>query len=157
MSENISALPSTVQVVKRTQRGPDEFGIIQILKQDVEMPVSEFLSGEDVKISGLDHIDYGEITSSVAGSSKNIDWTQKNIQQVVLNDDCTFTFTSPGGAAFLTLEVIQDNAGGWEMQWPLSVDWTEGSPPASGTADKTIVVTLFFNSLRYRGQFTSYF
>lgn len=150
MSESLINLPTVVQAVKRTQRGPDEHGITQIFEQDIEIELEKLVTPH----ISFESTDYGVIADN---ATSVIDWSVKNIQKVTLTDNTNFTFIDPLGATHLSFEVIQDVSGGHTMTWPSTVDWTEGITPGSGATGKTMIVTFVFNGTRYRGQFSSYF
>lgn len=146
MNETLTDLPTVIKAVNRALRVQN--GVSQILEQEIEISVSDLL--DNVTFTATN---YGVITVN----NGDIDWSVKNIQKVILTDNTIFTFTDPKGATHLSLEVIQDGIGGHTMAWPINVDWTEGTAPGSGAANKTIIVTFLYNGSRYRGQFSSYF
>lgn len=70
----------------------------------------------------------------VVGATKTIDWSAGHKQFIILDEDCTLTFTNPSGGHSYTLLVAQDTAGGNLLIWPASIRWPWGARP-----DETLV------------------
>lgn len=95
--------------------------------------------------------DYGEATSSHGnmGSTETFDLTDGNVQTGTLNADCIFTFSNPaasGTYCSLTLYITQDGTGGWNITYPASVDWGNGTPPTLSTTPGALN-RLFFDTI----------
>jgi len=89
--------------------------------------------------------DYGESVNAigVTGSAETIDITSGNVVTATLDDNCTFTFSSPsasGKACSFTLILTQDGTGSRTVTWPGSVQWASSTAPtlSSGAADVDI-------------------
>lgn len=70
------------------------------------------------------------------GTTETIDVTAAAVHRVVLDANCTFTFTSPpsGTSYAFTLVVVQDATGGRTRTWPASVKWPNSTIPTISTA-----------------------
>jgi len=97
--------------------------------------------GVEVTRSGAAH-GYQVITSS--GGAASIDWGERTNTQITLTEDVTFTFTGDIYTGDkLTLLIIQDGTGGWEITLPASVKY--------GTEITEAVVSIAINSRSYLG------
>jgi hypothetical protein len=93
--------------------------------------------------------DYGETlvggaSGTNTGSSYAVDISTGNTFNLILNDDCTFSFTNPpasGTSCFVTLILTQDGTGGREATWPAAVRWSGGVEPtlSAGAGDVDII------------------
>lgn len=95
----------------------------------------------------------GTVLSSTAEAYQNhgntsttetIDLANGTVHRIVLDANCTLTFTgSAAGAAYsFTLVVVQDGTGSRTITWPASVDWANATAPTLSTgANKVDVLT----------------
>ena len=80
-------------------------------------------------------------------ASYTVDLTQRNTFNLILNANCTFTFSNPfasGIACSFTLFLKQDAKGSRTVTWPASVVWPGGVAPTLTTAPNSIDVLTFF-------------
>ena len=77
--------------------------------------------------------DYGEaVVTANSGSEYTIDLTQGNVFNIILTDNCAFTFANPspnGTACSFTLILTQDATGSRTVTWPSAVRWPNGTEP----------------------------
>lgn len=87
----------------------------------------------------------GGAAGSNTGSSYAINLTNGNVFHLILNANCTFTFTNPhasGTAHTFTLYLKQDGTGSRTVTWPGSVTWVGGSAPTlTTTINRTDLLT----------------
>lgn len=76
------------------------------------------------------------------GTTETIDVANGVWHAVTLDDNCTFTFTSPasGSDYSFILEVTEDGTGGRTVAWPGSVAWPGGVTPAHDTTAGTTTI-----------------
>lgn len=86
-----------------------------------------------------------------SGASKTIDWNNGNDQYLVLDNNCTLTFSNPvdGGRYVLLIK------GGFLITWPSSVSWAGGTTPTiSGSTKHDLFTFMYKSSLsKYVGAF----
>jgi hypothetical protein len=90
--------------------------------------------------------------------SDDIDWKlgNKMIFTCPAGDE-TFTFTAPTNPCNLLLHIIQDGAGGRDITFPVTVIWLGTEPTwADGGADKTIVMSMWYDGTSYWSQGTAW-
>lgn len=76
----------------------------------------------------------------------------KQVQQVTLTGNCTFTFTAPPGPARLLLELTQDATGSRTVTWPAAVKWSGGTAPTlTTTAAHVDLILLEYDGTNYIG------
>lgn len=93
-----------------------------------------------------------EVDNGDSGATDTIDWTKGNKQKSTLTNNCTFTFTAPGGQCNLILRLIQDATGSRTVTWPAAVKWPSGTPPVlTTTANAVDIVAFFYNGTNYYG------
>lgn len=99
-----------------------------------------------------------EVDNGNSGANDTIDWTAGNKQKSTLTDDCTYTFNpAPSGPCSLTFRLIQDGVAGHDATWPAAVKWLGTEPTWSdGGANKSIVVSFYFDGTNYWAQGTSW-
>jgi hypothetical protein len=89
-----------------------------------------------------------------AGAS-GLDWNNGQKQRATLTGNVTYTFTAldvTGGAASLTLRLIQDGTGGRTVTWPAGVLWPGGTAPTLSTAASAIdIITFYWDGTNYYG------
>ena len=70
-----------------------------------------------------------------------INWSDGNVQRVVLGDNRTFTFSNPLEGAIYTIAVCQDATGSRTVTWP-TIRWQGGGAPTlTTTANKCDLIT----------------
>lgn len=94
-----------------------------------------------------------EYDNGNSGTAKTINWKLGNKQKLILNDNCTISFTAPSGPTNLLLKLVQDVTGSRTVTWPGTVKWIDGNAPtlSTGNADEDLV-TLYFDGTNYYGQ-----
>lgn len=93
-----------------------------------------------------------EVDNGDSGAADTIDWTKGNKQKSKLTNNCTFTFTAPGGQCNLILKLIQDDTGSRTVTWPASVKWPQGNAPTLTTdADAVDIVAFYYDGVSYYG------
>lgn len=74
----------------------------------------------------------GGSSGANSGSAYTIDVSQGNAFYIVLNANCTFTFSNPvasGNVSYFTLLLQQDSSGSRVPLWPFTVAWPGDLPP----------------------------
>jgi hypothetical protein len=93
-----------------------------------------------------------EVDNGNSGAADTVDWTAGNKQKSTLTDNCTFTFTAPGGPCDLTLRLIQDGTGSRNPVWPATVKWAGGAEPTWSTAASAVdIAAFYFDGTNYYG------
>lgn len=88
-----------------------------------------------------------------SGSTKTINWTTSNVQNVTLTANCTFSFTAPSNPGMLLLTVNQTGSNVYTSTWP-TVKWAGGVIPVTSTASGSTVVdvmSFYYNGTSYHG------
>lgn len=92
--------------------------------------------------------DYGEtVVSDIAGSSYTIDLRQGNVFDLMLNRNCTFTFSNPpasGTVGSFTLILRQAGGGSRTVTWPGTVNWPGATAPTLTTTFGYYDIIQFF-------------
>ena len=97
---------------------------------------------------------YDELNNGLAGGAEVIDWSTGKFQLSTLDQNVTYSFTSPGGESDLILRVNQDGAGGNTVTWPATVKWPGGTAPVIPAGGSSISIIKFhFVSSVYYGEF----
>ncbi len=80
-----------------------------------------------------------------AGSTETIDLTNGNVHRIVLDANCTLTFsgTAASVACSFTLIVVQDGTGSRTITWPASVDWPAATAPTLSTGANDVDILVF--------------
>jgi hypothetical protein len=75
-----------------------------------------------------------------------VDWNNGQHQRITLTGNPTLSFTAldQGGAAKLTLVVIQDGTGGRQITWPGSVLWPNGVTQSLANDPNAISIFSFY-------------
>jgi len=95
---------------------------------------------------------FTETDNGNSGASDTIDWTLSNKQKSTLTDNCTFTFTAPGGPCNLTLKLAQDGTGSRTVTWPAAVHWSGGTAPTlTTTASRIDIISFYYDGTTYFG------
>lgn len=95
---------------------------------------------------------FTETDNGNSGASDTIDWTLSNKQKSTLTDNCTFTFTAPGGPCSLVLKLVQDGTGSRTVTWPAAVHWSGGTAPTlTTTASKVDIITFYYDGSTFFG------
>lgn len=95
--------------------------------------------------------DYGEVVVGGASgtntsSSYTVDLVSGNVFNLILNANCTFTFSNPpasGVAGNFTLILTQDSTGNRTVTWPGAVTWISGSAPTLTTTAYGVDILTF--------------
>lgn len=105
----------------------------------------------DLKVGEAAYFD-AEYDNGNSGAADTIDWGNGNKQKSTLTDNATFTFTNPGGACNVVLNLVQDGTGSRNPTWPASVKWAGGSEPTWSTGAGAIdIVSFYFDGTNYYG------
>jgi hypothetical protein len=97
-------------------------------------------------------------TTGTTTSSTTIDWNDGNVQEKVLGDNTTFTFTNGNAGATYILVVKQSAGGSNTITWPGSVTWAGASTPTmTATADRYDVYTFIYDGNKYFGSYIQNF
>lgn len=95
---------------------------------------------------------FTETDNGNSSTADTIDWTLSNKQKSTLTDNCTFTFTAPGGPASLILKLVQDGTGSRTVTWPAEVHWSGGTAPTlTTTASKVDIICFYYDGSTYFG------
>lgn len=93
-----------------------------------------------------------EVDNGDSGAADTIDWTKGNKQKSTLTNNCTFTFTEPGGVCNLILELHQDATGSRTVTWPASVKWPDSTAPTlSAGANAVDIIAFYYDGTNYYG------
>lgn len=91
---------------------------------------------------GITYEDHGNTSTT-----ETIDLENGNVHRIVLDADCTLTFSNPpasGTYGEFRLIVIQDGTGSRTITWPASVDWPFGSEVTLSTGANDVDILDFF-------------
>lgn len=95
---------------------------------------------------------FSEVSNGNSGTSKTVDFSAGNKQNLTLTGNCTLTFTSPASPCSLVFKLVQDGTGGRTVVWPSSVKWSGGTAPTLTTgAGKVDLVAFYFDGTNYFG------
>lgn len=92
------------------------------------------LSASSIELTGGGTTWLPMLEHGIVGATKTIDWSAGHKQFIILDVNCTLTFSNPAGGHSYTLLVAQDTAGGNLIVWPASVIW-----PWAARPDETLV------------------
>lgn len=79
-------------------------------------------------------------------STYTVDIETGNTYHLILNANCTFTFSNPtptGTACYITILLKQDGTGGWSATWPATVVWPDNTAPTVTTTASSWVLYHF--------------
>lgn len=77
-----------------------------------------------------------------SGTSKTLDWQNGNEQLLTMTGNCTLDLDNPGDGGRYVIAVYT-GAGGFDITWPSSVLWPDGTPPTiTAAAGKFDLITL---------------
>ncbi len=98
------------------------------------------------------NIYFTEYDNGNSGTSKTVDWAANgHKQKITMTGDCAFTFTAPAGPCNLLLKKIQDGTGSRVPTWPAAVKWPGGTKPVHSGANKTDIVSFYYDGTNYYG------
>lgn len=148
------------EVVKVTARTSDTLtceaatmawaaGTAFILCTSAEM-LDEFaqIDGTGQTLDGHKLQNYTEASAVPASASGTLtlDYSLGPVFVVTLDEDVTTlafsNLPATGQAAKITLILVQDGTGGWDVTWPAAVDWVRGWPDPDLSPNSVTVVTL---------------
>lgn len=90
------------------------------------------------ELSGATFVNYSEKLNILGntGSSKNINIADGNFATATLNQNTTFTFTSPASSKVYAFSLFLTNGSGgpYSISWPASVKWPNNTIPIRTTA-----------------------
>jgi hypothetical protein len=93
----------------------------------------DFVINKAVEVNGAVKINLGTISDT--GSAQNIDLSTGNYFTHTQTENTSYTISNAGSVQFFQLEVI-NNATAYTITWPASVDWQNGSAPASPSSNQ---------------------
>lgn len=112
-------------------------------------PSKELEVNGDIQINNVLVFDE-EYDNSNSGTAITIDWNNGNKQEITLTDNCTLSFTAPGGIANLLIKLTQDGTGSRSVTWPASVKWPSGVSPTLSTSPGTYdIVSCYYDDTNY--------
>ena len=81
------------------------------------------------------------------GTTETVNLADGNVHRVVLDANCTFTFSgaTSGRAASFTLIVVQDGTGSRTVTWPASAVWAGGDEPTLSSAANAVDILSFMS------------
>ncbi len=86
-----------------------------------------------------------------SGATKTITWTNGLVQTITLDNNCTFSYAGAAAGQTITLFIKQDATGSRTVTWP-TTSWPSGTAPTlTTTANKTDVITVFYDGTTYFG------
>jgi len=91
----------------------------------------------------------GGASGTNTGSAYTVNVANGNAFFLILNADCTFTFSNPsasGTACYFTLILKQDSTGGRLAYWPGTVAWSGDVLPILSTGASTYDVFAFLTT-----------
>lgn len=110
-----------------------------------------FLKDCSIPLENTAYFD-AEVDNGNSGATKTIDLTKGNKQKCTLTNNCTFTFTAPGGQCNLLLRLIQDVTGSRTVTWPGTVKWPGGNAPTLSTGANAVdIVAFYWDGTNYFG------
>lgn len=96
------------------------------------------------------NIYFTEYDNGNSGTSKTVDWAANgHKQKITMTGDCAFTFTAPAGPCNLLIKMIQDGTGSRVPSWPAAVKWPGGTKPAHSDANKTDIISFYYDGTNY--------
>ncbi len=100
----------------------------------------------DLSLGGNELLDYAEhaAAATISASPYAIDWSVQGALELLLEADVTLTFSSLAAGRSLTLLLIQDGTGGWDVTFPGSVAWLGGSAPTFDTGANVVNLVALF-------------
>lgn len=97
---------------------------------------------------------FTETDNGNSSTADTINWTLSNKQESTLTENCTFTFTAPGGPCNLILKLIQDATGSRTVTWPATVKWSGGvAPTLTTTASRIDIISFYYDGTNYYGTY----
>lgn len=98
------------------------------------------------------------LQTATGDGTTSVDWKLGNKLQFThggMNE--TFTFDSPTNPCNVQMEIIQDGVGSRDCTWPPVVKWLGTEPTwTDGGANKTIIVSMWYNAAEYWAQGTAW-
>lgn len=95
-----------------------------------------------------------EYNNGNSGTAITINLGRASAQKVTMNNNCTFTLSSPQVGGSYVLKLVQDATGSRTATWPGSVLWPGGVAPTLSGANKTDLINLYFDGTNYLGSFS---
>lgn len=101
------------------------------------------------------------VSQTTASTTLTIDFAAGNHHRITVDRDITaVVLLNPLGATGLTVEILQDGTGDWDISgWPPRVDWLGGTDPVFGDgASAKRLVNFYFNGVTfddYIGEFNT--
>jgi hypothetical protein len=97
-------------------------------------------------------------SNSISANATTVDWTVGNVQTLVYDDTCTFTFTAPPLPCHLTLKMVHAaNTTVFPCTWPTGangVKWAGGTAITPTAASSAVdIVSFFYDGTAYYGMF----
>jgi hypothetical protein len=99
--------------------------------------------------AGEHTIGFTERSNTSSAGAVTIDWTKSNHQSITLTEDTTFTFTAPSNPCNLTLRIIQDATGGWNVTFPTFKTPSGVNLSFTTTAGAEDLLMLYFDGTNY--------
>jgi hypothetical protein len=99
--------------------------------------------------AGEHTIGFTERSNTSSAGAVTIDWTKSNHQSITLTEDTTFTFIAPSNPCNLTLRIIQDATGGWNVTFPTFKTPSGVNLSFTTTAGAEDLLMLYFDGTNY--------
>jgi hypothetical protein len=124
--------------------------------------VTDFHATIDMNTNDIDNIRSATFIAEVAngntGASMTIDWGAGQKQSVVLNGNCTFTFTAPDGPCNLILKITHAaNTTTYTPIWTgnsTNVDWPAATAPTfTQTSGSVDIVAFYYDGTNANGTY----
>lgn len=92
---------------------------------------------------------------TASGAATTIDFVNGDIVTLTLNASTTLTLSNPITGLFYFIKAKQDSTGSRIITWPGTVLWSGGTAPTlTTTANKTDLITLWWDGTNYFGTST---
>jgi len=103
---------------------------------------------DELNLTNLKQVS-GLYNNGNSGTSKEIDFSNGDRQKVTITDDVTLTYANAIAGQILTLIVIEDGTGGWDITLP-TTKWVDSAIPSFATGPNDInVLTILFDGTNY--------
>lgn len=154
LEDSVSAVVAAVSIKQDHSENLDDWAVKGCPEGDIATHDGEETFSNKVYSGAVfsDTARFSEVSNGNSGTSKTVDFSAGNKQNLTLTGNCTLTFTSPASPCSLVFKLVQDGTGGRTVVWPSSVKWSGGTAPTLTTgAGKVDLVAFYFDGTNYFG------
>jgi hypothetical protein len=95
-----------------------------------------------------------EFSAGSSSTAITVNFTNGSVQKVTMTGNCTFTLSNPVVGSMYILKLVQDATGSRTYTWPAAVKWSGGTAPTGSGANKTDLISLYWDGTNYFGSAT---